>query len=141
MDTNTKICKNCEQSKPLGQFYKSKGYKDGYTTKCKQCNSLYYEQKYQDKKNGRFQPKQINVNCSIIDNYFKICSICNEKQELNNFHKKTQNKSGGGYANECKSCTKIFRSKPRYEKKELRLLIRLKNGKKHPEIKPKARKR
>ena len=38
---NSKICNECNISKDINDFYKSKGGKDGYQTKCKECR--YYK--------------------------------------------------------------------------------------------------
>lgn len=42
----TKICKNCGQEKPVADFQKHKGYKDGYANCCKECRNLYYKSHY-----------------------------------------------------------------------------------------------
>ena len=42
----TKICKNCGQEKPIADFQKHKGYKDGYANCCKECRNLYYKSHY-----------------------------------------------------------------------------------------------
>ena len=42
----TKICKKCGQEKPITEFQKHKGYKDGYHTCCKECRNLYYKSHY-----------------------------------------------------------------------------------------------
>ena len=39
-----KICKFCKVSKPLNDFYKSKGYAGGYNTLCKICKRLKLEE-------------------------------------------------------------------------------------------------
>ncbi|MBT8334334.1 MAG: hypothetical protein KJP19_07860 [Deltaproteobacteria bacterium] len=42
-----KKCTECSEEKPLSEFYRRKGYKDGYTTECKACpkkkNKAYYQ--------------------------------------------------------------------------------------------------
>ena len=42
----TKICKKCGQEKPLDEFAKHKGYKDGHHTCCRECRNLYYRSYY-----------------------------------------------------------------------------------------------
>lgn len=32
-----KVCKKCNQEKPLDDFYKNSRYKDGHVTTCKRC--------------------------------------------------------------------------------------------------------
>ncbi len=39
----TKKCKYCKTIKPLSNFNKNKGYKDGYVNRCKNCYKRYYE--------------------------------------------------------------------------------------------------
>ena len=42
----TKKCSNCGEVKPLTEFYKNKGMKDGYQYECKKCNSERYKEYY-----------------------------------------------------------------------------------------------
>ena len=37
MNNDNKICKKCKQNKSLNDFHKSKSYKDGYRSKCRNC--------------------------------------------------------------------------------------------------------
>jgi hypothetical protein len=45
-----KCCNICNECKPLDAFYKDKTKKDGYTGKCKICQSLYIKKYYIDNK-------------------------------------------------------------------------------------------
>lgn len=44
-----KVCKKCNKSKPITEFYKDKTYTDGYKTRCKSCASRL-------KKDYRYNP-------------------------------------------------------------------------------------
>lgn len=35
-----KICSTCQQEKPLSEFHKARGYRDGHTGQCKPCRSI-----------------------------------------------------------------------------------------------------
>src|SRR5574343_1025695 len=37
-----KRCSKCKEEKEISNFYKSKRYKDGLYTSCKDCGKLYY---------------------------------------------------------------------------------------------------
>lgn len=36
-----KYCTNCEETKPIAEFYKDRRTKDGYVSQCKQCKKLH----------------------------------------------------------------------------------------------------
>jgi hypothetical protein len=42
----TKICKKCGQEKPLDEFPKHRGYKDGRQSFCRECRNLYSKSYY-----------------------------------------------------------------------------------------------
>ena len=42
----TKQCSTCKQIKPLSEFYKHKGKKDGLQSQCKSCKSIYSAKYY-----------------------------------------------------------------------------------------------
>lgn len=46
----TKTCSKCGTTKPLDDFYKSPGYKDGHHTWCKKCFRKYYNDRYKVEK-------------------------------------------------------------------------------------------
>lgn len=48
----TRICKTCHKEKDISEFSKSKAYKDGYNTSCKECEKIRmknYRRKNKDK--------------------------------------------------------------------------------------------
>lgn len=47
---NLKTCSSCGETKNLSLFYKHKGTKDGYYTKCKSCNDAYNKTYYEKNK-------------------------------------------------------------------------------------------
>ena len=42
-----KNCNTCGETKPLDEYDKSKGSRDGYRNKCKACRATYYRDRYQ----------------------------------------------------------------------------------------------
>jgi hypothetical protein len=40
MNTEVKICINCDETKPLTEFYKSSKSKDGHQNMCKECQRM-----------------------------------------------------------------------------------------------------
>ena len=55
-----KICKKCGKEKPLGDFYKNKGMKDGCVNKCKACDSAYWKARRTDPVTGAVIRKRKN---------------------------------------------------------------------------------
>lgn len=41
-----KCCRKCNQTKPLKDFHKHKGFRDGHDSVCKVCKSLYHKKTY-----------------------------------------------------------------------------------------------
>lgn len=48
MNDKTKTCGHCKEDKPLSEFYKEKGRRDGHTYLCKICRSTYYKKYYKE---------------------------------------------------------------------------------------------
>tara|TARA_R110000744_G_C18855988_1_gene503326 strand:+ start:39 stop:449 length:411 start_codon:yes stop_codon:yes gene_type:complete len=55
-----KQCKSCGDQKPLSEFYKDKGAKDGHKGKCKVCHMSYINARYEAnaEKNKAYQKKR-----------------------------------------------------------------------------------
>lgn len=61
----TKICITCKEEKPLSDFYKQKGRKNG-SSKCKICHNNYCTQRWVDKKIEAINYKGSKCNdCSV----------------------------------------------------------------------------
>lgn len=72
----SKTCFKCSVEKPLSEFYKHKGMKDGHFNKCKSC-SLKDDREYQEKTDNvkprleRFTKKDFRLtNTSFIEDSF-----------------------------------------------------------------------
>lgn len=50
VDTRLKVCSKCGQNKPLDDFYKDIGSRDGHLTYCKKCVSVYGKRHYKENK-------------------------------------------------------------------------------------------
>ena len=48
----TRVCKSCNVEKPLDQFQKKKGYKEGHIPQCFDCNRTYMRDDYHKNKDG-----------------------------------------------------------------------------------------
>lgn len=47
---NTKLCTDCREVLPIGQFSKNNQKKDGLNYRCKTCQKIYFKQHYQNNK-------------------------------------------------------------------------------------------
>ena len=56
-----KTCKSCEQSKPLSEFNKAKGNKDGLTSKCKSCIHDAWKVWYENNPTAKSRNAQANA--------------------------------------------------------------------------------
>jgi 5-methylcytosine-specific restriction endonuclease McrA len=84
----TKVCSKCGIEKPITEFSKHKGKKDGYEYQCKQC----IKETTQNRINNRIYPEIKS----------KICIRCEQEKDINEF---TKNKiSLDGYDYYCKEC-------------------------------------
>ncbi len=52
MEMKTKTCTKCGQEKPLSEFGKNRGFKDGFSYWCRQCWRKYHTE-YRDKNRAR----------------------------------------------------------------------------------------
>ena len=103
-----KYCPQCKIEKVINEFgYNSRNKKDGCMSTCKSCR-------------GTKKPRNINYKVFIdpINNkYYKICPKCDNKKELNEYHKSKYRKDGHSF--ECKLC-KNTGAKKRNEENKLK---------------------
>ena len=72
-----KKCKICSIEKPLSEFHKDKGLKDGYNSKCKSCRNEYQKQywtkrtKTQIQKRKSYKIQHYKTNSKSIKQYNK----------------------------------------------------------------------
>jgi hypothetical protein len=85
-----KKCSNCKKIKELRDFFKNKSSKDGYSSRCKECASLYW-----------LKPKE------KIENDYKRCTKCKKIKHIDFYTKKKTLKSG--LRSSCKECDKKYR--------------------------------
>jgi nitrate/TMAO reductase-like tetraheme cytochrome c subunit len=97
-----KLCKTCRIEKSLFSFYKNKTYKDGYTSKCKQCHNRQTTENYLknpqinennkkryfadiDRERNRDYKRKYNISIKDYENMLEKqdgkCSICSIKAE------------------------------------------------------------
>lgn len=48
-----KVCKKCQETKALKEFYKERGTKDGHRNECKKCRDMYRES-HRDKNRAEY---------------------------------------------------------------------------------------
>jgi len=102
-----KICKDCGENKPIGEFYFQKACKkhytkDRYSADCKLCTC---------KKRAKLKeriPNNIPIN--------KTCSKCNQTKTIDSFAKNKY--SPDKHKTECKECSNSYRRNEEYRKKQ-----------------------
>ena len=89
-----KICRKCNEKKPLSNFGKSKNNRDGLNNKCKEC----FKNEYMATP-GIEHRKKYN---SPIG--FKVCSTCEEMKPISYFGEDSRNatRGGDGHKTRCK---------------------------------------
>ena len=86
----TKKCNRCNIEKPVSEYYKQKGGKDGLRPECKQCVSAYYKEEYENNPSVKYRKIQANkkrakcikIFCPKVDKKFVveiICDVCGKK--------------------------------------------------------------
>lgn len=111
---NTKTCYKCHIDKPLTEFHKHKGRKQGVTDYCKICRNNYIVEKRHGLKEGEVEEMKLEQDYS--------CAICGVKDEnilpkgLAVDHDHETGKVRGLLCTNCnnglgrfKKCNKIFR--------------------------------
>ena len=76
----SKVCRKCNQIKPLTEYSKNKSTLDGLESYCKSCQSIKSKH-YRDKN------RQINTNKIYTENDVKTCSKCRQQKLYTEFHK------------------------------------------------------
>jgi len=97
---HTKMCSNCKENKPVSEFYKEKGNKDGLRKQCKGCGKKSVE-----KNKERLFQEHIKFQ---LENpiYIKNCCICKKEKLISEFSKNKNCKDG--LSVQCKSCAKQY---------------------------------
>ena len=107
----TKVCCRCKEEKPIDQFSRNKGSKDGYKEYCKGCASIMgaeYRKTHSEKKKASSQRYYLETKSRAAERTaeekkktpFKICTICGEEKPIAEFYKR----GDGGYRSYCKLC-------------------------------------
>ncbi|KAK9820538.1 hypothetical protein WJX72_011408 [[Myrmecia] bisecta] len=86
-----KLCRRCNQHKPLSQFYKSKANSDGHDGRCKACDALQCA----DRRRKKQRVEQPTVES-------KPCRRCGEVKLATEFYRNKTNPDG--LYNNCKAC-------------------------------------
>jgi len=84
----TKICRLCDTIKPLDDFNKSSGVKDGFANECKECR----------------HNQRNELNFERITTGTKHCNSCNSTKDVSEFN--SDSKNSDGLRSTCKQCTK-----------------------------------
>ena len=105
-------CKQCSEIKDLDCFSKSKEYKNGYSSFCKDCKRWKYidEGTREGRKLVREQRKE---QWDLFGQNKKRCNECSEVKDLCEFAVNKANK--GGYDSKCKECRSKIRQSENYQ--------------------------
>ena len=91
----SKVCTNCNKSKPLTEYHKDKSTADGFRQICKSCRSNI-------NKHYRDNNRQINANKIYSENDVKSCNKCKQQKLYTEFYKYVTKKLG--LESYCKQC-------------------------------------
>lgn len=113
-----KICRRCEQEKPLIAFSRNKTFPDGLSTWCKQCRSEYRREEYAAHHPGR----QRATSESEMVYKTKVCIDCMQELPISHFHRKRDAADKRtSYCMECGNARSIKWQRDNKEKVNLRL--------------------
>lgn len=84
----TKTCRECQETKPIGEFYKRTSSPDGHRNECKECRKKY---------NTRLEEEQL---CNVPSTL--TCRKCQEELPISSFGKVKTGKYGR--RPDCKKC-------------------------------------
>lgn len=98
----TKTCTKCGEYKPLGQFYKGQGCRDGRRGNCKACASKA------DRRNKLLRRTQ-NCGAEPPEGTTKVCTDCGEEKSLGGFNRDVNGVHGRSQY--CRECVRRRRGK------------------------------
>lgn len=140
-----KACTVCEEVKPLTEFFKKSGTKDGHCSACKNCQTdkKKMERRMKNSKLRQDKPEVIEwtlKNCDLSTEErlrleqrllelrppvkkseaapqptHKTCTSCGQSKLLADFHPNYWKKKQGGYQNRCKQCVTRSRRPEDYQ--------------------------
>lgn len=95
------MCRICGETKDINNFPKCDKMADGYRNECKKCSNKIYRNKERERE--RNLEKEIKIGGN------KICRICGENKNIDQFHIKRG--TPDGHRSECKECIKLLLNK------------------------------
>lgn len=107
-----KKCNECGIEKPLSEYHKYCGSKDGYNTRCKRCRYLA-EKKRLGWKDKEVFIKEVKVKAKEFPNGTKLCSNCGEVKPLSDFVAYKKGKYVTRVAS-CKQCNDFYARSKKY---------------------------
>ena len=97
-----KVCSACEERQPISEFHKNRTTADGLEYWCKECRSIFDQQRRQ----------RLKDNGPTIARTTKVCTQCSERKPISEFYRNPTTLDG--HLSCCKICHNV-RSKARYE--------------------------
>ena len=82
-----KECRDCGEARPVSDFYKKPGSRDGYGYRCKGCEKIYQRARY-DRNRGKAQKARSNPAA------VKRCRECGKSKSLSEYRDKPNSKDG-----------------------------------------------
>ena len=123
---DVKTCTKCQQSKPLGEFYRDKRARDGKQSQCRSCinwNTKFRYRKFCPAcKNDKFR-REFRQDTTTEDGHArtckqcateKPCSICKETKPIEEYGR--EKIATDGHKSHCKKCLSQVYKKPRSRK-------------------------
>lgn len=103
-----KVCSKCGIEKDISDFYKKASSSDGHRSYCKFCEKgLNAERRYlKNCENEAYKKRKEleKLNEELVKENKKICSICGETKNIEDFYYRKDNNK---YRSECKTCFNI----------------------------------
>lgn len=107
-----KVCKKCNISKPLSEFYKDKGIKSGFKNTCKKCEEE--RRRIRKEKFGKNIKKRKRAPANT--NNEKYCLKCEQYKLFSDFEK--NNRTRDGLYVYCRECHKLYSKKYHYNNRD-----------------------